>query len=283
MTPMKIAAAWLALILTAFAADSSTVTLPAAGERVFQANDLYGHINGGAELFLEFGFRELTVYDYADGERKISVEVYRMATADGALGVYLMKVGEETPHPAVPARNSWNRYQATALKGKRFIQVNNFGGDRLLEGDVVNKMRNVLLKTGDVPRPPLLNLLPLTGRVPRSERLICGLYSLQSLVTLGDGDILLLSGEVYGAAARYEDGREPAHTLIRIPYPDETAASRAFDNLTDHLDPFYSIIDRGEKSLLFRDKKGRYGLARRYGRRLDLKLNLETIDSERAR
>ncbi len=280
---MKIIVAWLALMATAFAADSSTVTLPAAGERVFRANDLYGHINGGAELFLEFGFRELTVYDYADGEQKISVEVYRMATAEGALGVYLMKVGEETPHPVVSARNSWNRYQATALKGKCFIQANNFSGDRRLEGDVVNKLRRVLLRTDGARPPTLLNLLPLTGRVLRSERLICGPYSLQSLITLGDGDVLLLGGDVYGAAARYDDGREPAHTLIRIPYPAAAAASRALDNLTENLDSYYSIVDKGEKSLLFLDKKGRYGLAQRFGRRLDLKLNLETIGSERMR
>jgi len=45
---------------------------------VFSAKDLYGYIDGGAELFFEFGFSELTVQRYRCGERELSLDLYRM-------------------------------------------------------------------------------------------------------------------------------------------------------------------------------------------------------------
>ena len=47
----------------------------------FTKNDLYGHINGGAELFLEFGFNELLVQRYEKGGEEITLEIYILWTA----------------------------------------------------------------------------------------------------------------------------------------------------------------------------------------------------------
>ena len=38
-------------------------------------------INGGAELFLELGFEQLTIQKYKDGAQELGVEAYRMTDA----------------------------------------------------------------------------------------------------------------------------------------------------------------------------------------------------------
>ena len=38
--------------------------------KVFTSADLYGHINGGAEAFLEIGFEQLTVQKYKTGRTR---------------------------------------------------------------------------------------------------------------------------------------------------------------------------------------------------------------------
>ena len=251
--------------------------LPPAGERRFTANELYGLINGGAELFLEFGFQDLVIHDYARGKDKVAVELYRMATPEGALGVYLMKVGEETPHPDLPVRNSYGRYQITALKGTRFIQVNNFSGEERLAETALSELRRALLDVEKSVGSPLLDLLPETNRIPGSERLVCGPYSLQNLYTLGKGDVLLLESRIYGAAARYRDEKGKTRTLIRIPYPDEQRAAAALDHLTANLDTLYTAVVRKENLLVFRDHKDLYGIVRRQGDLIELELKLASI------
>ena len=98
-----------------------------SGERlIFYKNDLYGHIDGGAELFLEFGFDRLTVQKYQNGDDEINLEIYQMTEPASALGIYLLKCGREKPHADVKARNTTNPYQMTMVQDDCFIQINNF-------------------------------------------------------------------------------------------------------------------------------------------------------------
>jgi len=74
--------------------------------RTFSGQDLFNQIDGGAELFLEFGFVKLRLQVYARGGSKLTLNAYEMEGPTSALGVYLMKMGRETPFPDVAARNS---------------------------------------------------------------------------------------------------------------------------------------------------------------------------------
>lgn len=56
--------------------------------RLFVGPELYRHINGGAELYHQNGFRRLAVQDYARGECEIRVEIYQMNDADGCSAVF---------------------------------------------------------------------------------------------------------------------------------------------------------------------------------------------------
>src|SRR5512135_601814 len=79
--------------------------------RVFGGADLYGYIDGGAELFLEFGFDRLTLQKFRSGKNELAVEIYRMADPVAATGVYLMKCGKATRDPSFAARHTINRHQ----------------------------------------------------------------------------------------------------------------------------------------------------------------------------
>src|ERR1035437_10095412 len=78
--------------------------------RVFTRADLYGYIDGGAELFLELGFDELTLQKYRNGANEFAVEISRMTDPAAATGIYLMKCGKETRDPAFKERHTLNRH-----------------------------------------------------------------------------------------------------------------------------------------------------------------------------
>lgn len=55
----------------------------------YQGRSLSGYMNGGAELFHEYGFVALSVQDVAvAGAGEITVEVFRMSSPRAALGIY---------------------------------------------------------------------------------------------------------------------------------------------------------------------------------------------------
>lgn len=127
----------------------------AAGRpRTFIEKDLFNHIDGGAELFLEFGFRKLTVQTYASGETEIDYELYEMSEAASALGIYLMNAGRETPWTEIPARNSSEEAQIVAIKGPFYLKVNNFAASAALRPAMIALIRSALDRL-TIPAAPI--------------------------------------------------------------------------------------------------------------------------------
>lgn len=241
---------------------------------IFVGNDLYGHIDGGAELFHEFGFNDLLVQRYADGGQEIDLEVYRMTEPEAALGIYLMKCGRETPVEGIAARSSGDRYQYTIVKGNCFIQVNSFSGDEALQPVMTALAKQMLQLIADDRPADLFTHLPPDSLVPHSERLIRGPYALQPVFTFGEGDVLQLGGRVFGVLGKYADADDSVYTQIVIPYPDSGRAASAYQNLVKNLDPYLKVLGKTESSFIFRDYRDRFGSAEISGTVLTLRVNL---------
>jgi hypothetical protein len=240
----------------------------------FAGEDLFLHIDGGAEIFHEFGFVDLVVTSYeplrfhghrlpsspdSGGQERLGLEIYRMRDATAALGVYLMKCGAESPLEGIPARHTGGCYQFTLLKGACFIQINNFGGNEANVPAMKGIALGVLAGIEDAPPDSLLRVLPPAGRVPGSERLFRGPYALEPIFTLGDGDILRLGGEICGVKADYRGDDGSTFTRLVVPYPSPALARAAFEDVAGRLDPYLALLERRPDVLLFRDSSGLYG------------------------
>ena len=62
--------------------------LPNGTVSVYNGTQLYDYINGGAEIFYEYGFEAALVQEYISSEQSLVVEVYNMTDADAAYGIY---------------------------------------------------------------------------------------------------------------------------------------------------------------------------------------------------
>ena len=242
--------------------------------RTFTGQDLFNQIDGGAELFLEFGFRSLRLQAYARGRAELTLNAYEMESAAAALGVYLMKKGNETPFPEIAARNSSEDAQLTILKGRYFVQVDNLGDRPAPRAEAAALANAFLAGVAEEPAETPLGLLPAEGRVPGSERLIRGPYALQPYFTFGEGDILSLGGRVFGALAEYRAADGSSFTRLIVPYPDEKAAAAALDYLRTHLDQYIEVTADRPDGLEFVDFQSKKGTIARSGSRLDLRFKI---------
>ncbi len=275
-------ASHLAVLLTVLAAtcalakDDSLPWTLIEPELRFSAENLDGHIDGGAELVLEFGFAELQLQRYLVGHAEVAVESYQMESPAAALGIYLMKCGGETPLSGVDARNTGNRYQLTAVKGSKFLQINNFGGESALLPAMAALAQTKLAATAAAESLAIWEALPAGDRVPGSELLIRGVFALQPIYTLGAGDILQLNSRIFGAVADYRDEAGSVHTCIVVPYPDHTTAGKAYAHLVTNLDPYLTLVHQTENMIVFQDYRDHFGSARLVGNTLQVRVNLQT-------
>jgi hypothetical protein len=254
--------------------------------REFNRNGLYGHINGGSELFLEFGFERLRLQKYHnqysnEENDEISIEVYRMESPEAALGIYLMKCGNETPLPGIEeeVRNTGDHYQILLIKGHCFIKVNNFSGKSSRQPVMVALANQTLEQLPAVKPRNVFSLLPEENRVAGSEMLIRGLYSLQAIYTLGEGDMLLLKNKIFGVTAQYQytsaehDANNHTYNRLIVQYPGENDAQHAYSHVRANLDSYIEVIEDGKQHFFFKDYQGKFGKVSLKGNILDILFN----------
>jgi hypothetical protein len=227
--------------------------------RTFIRQDLFNHIDGGAELYLEFGFEKLRLQAYTNGQAEISLEVYEMTSPAAALGIYLFQAGRESPWPEVKARNSSEDAQVAAMKGRFFVRVNNFEAAAVPDEATDDPFR----------------ILPSDGRLSGTERLVRGPIGLQPYYTFGEGDILGLDGKIFGVLADYKAADGSAYTRLLVDYGDEAAAAAAFSRLRANLDPYLKITEQSDRGFVFVDYQSRSGRVELRDSTLDLRFKMK--------
>jgi hypothetical protein len=133
-------------------------------------DNLWEYINGAAELFLTYGFSELIVADFEQGDAALTVSVYDMGRPLDAFGVFETEKPEsaEVVADVGSAAVMQAPYQGLLLKDKFYVKIEVGGGDVKAE-TLLGVMQDVAVGLpGDDGLPPRLADLPAEDRVPGS-------------------------------------------------------------------------------------------------------------------
>ncbi len=253
--------------------------------RVFAGAELYGYIDGGAEIFLELGFERLTVQRYSGRDQvgapagsspELQIQIYRMRDTIAATGIYFINCGKESPDPSFPERHTINRYQLLFKRHQYYVVVSNFQGESKLIPAMIECGRVIASHLPAEERTTVLQLLPEEDLDKSSIRLIRGPYGLGPIFTLGEGDVLQLHRSVTAVSGEYQNagGRS---TLIVVEYPEEEAAVKAFGYLRANLDSYLQVVEAGNRRLVFKDPAGKFGLVSLTGNRLSIRVHLAKL------
>jgi hypothetical protein len=182
-----------------------------------------------------------------------------MDSSLSALGIYLQKCGREAPSNSITARNTVNSYQLLAVKDRYYLQVNNFSGEERAIDAMLILANSCLEQLEQIRNVNPFKLLPLSGRVSGSERILRGPYSLQRIYTFGDGDMLKLGGQIFGFAAKYKNGAE-TYTQIYIAYSDRDEALKILQHMRNNLDSYLEVVSEKDDRFFFKDYKEQFGM-----------------------
>jgi hypothetical protein len=240
----------------------------------YNRESLSDYIDGDAELFNELGFRQLQVQQYQNGAAEIDLEAYEFDNPNGALAIYLLRCGKETPSREITARNSAGQTQIMAVKGNCFIQVINYTESDASAPVMVTLAQQSLANVTITDTTTVFDRLPSEQMQAGSERVFCGPLSLQAMYRLGKGDLLQLQGKVFGAAAKYAESDRSNYTLAVVPYADAAGAAAAFANVQKGIDPGLQVFGKTATGFAFKDRQNKYGQIELKESVIQLKLNL---------
>jgi hypothetical protein len=151
----------------------------------FNKDGLYGYIDGGAEIVLQYGFRELSVFKFTPAEetaaeKELVLEIYLMNSAQAAFGFYSTKLeGEEQGWPGIKSDHWISLGQANLVKDEFMINILAPECTDREIGEFMVALERKIPGRGTA-RPKGMRWLPREGMVPVSGRYIKGPLAAQS-------------------------------------------------------------------------------------------------------
>jgi Family of unknown function (DUF6599) len=136
---------------------------------------LFEYIDGAAENYLSYGFRELVVGNYKkEGPAAaLTVEIYDMGDGLRAFGVYSSERYPESQFLRIGGQGYWEDGSLNFVAGRFYVKLLCFDCGSGAEAELTAIARQVEKKAGgDSHLPPLLGLFPAEGLIANSEKFI---------------------------------------------------------------------------------------------------------------
>lgn len=95
----------------------------------YDGKSLWGYMNGGADLYLEYGFEGLLVQEITINGISVKCEIYKMRDALGAYGIFSVNRHKCQMAEGFKPIHCLNNYQVQVVKGDYYFSLINQAGD----------------------------------------------------------------------------------------------------------------------------------------------------------
>ena len=207
--------------------DMASLYCPKAGEAAdwrlsgetqqFEGDDLFLLINGGAEIYHEYGFVRVLAAAFQNGDgKKLNLEIYQMEDDASAYGIYTFKTA-----PGGIAVDSGDEalledYYLNMWRGRFLVTIIGFdsspetvAGLETMAAAVAGKLKRAGIK------PPVVSLLPQAGLHPGATTYLEGPLGFYNRYNIDPEDILGIRqaafgqyGDAFVLVAQYPDPRQ---------------------------------------------------------------------------
>jgi hypothetical protein len=96
--------------------------------KIFDGNSLWGYIDGGADIYLEYGFVKLTAQEVELNKSKFKVEIYKMKDAEAAFGIFSVSHRNCAKTEKISKYSCATAHQVQFAYGKFYVSVVNENG-----------------------------------------------------------------------------------------------------------------------------------------------------------
>ena len=201
---------------------------------IYSPKTLSDYIDGGAELFLSYGFQGALSLKYHDpGDNEITIDIFDMGTSADAFGVFAHS--RETIDNRIGQGCEYASGLLTFWKDRYYASI-------LAYPETAEK-RDLVLKLGrtiadaikkDGPLPPIISLLPAENLLPETVRYFHHYIWLNSFTFVSNDNVLNIGNDTPAALGKYRQSGA-AFFLLLVRYPDAARAEAAGEQFRQKL------------------------------------------------
>lgn len=217
----------------------------------FTPESLYDYINGGAELYISYNFKNVLSRTYKNSnDEEIQVEIFDMQKPENAYGVFSQQREEET--------NKFGQGSQVVLgsiifwKDNYFVSMMNHNETpQVKQGmlSIASAIDDNILQTGQ--KPEIIDYLSEQDLDASSIRFFKHYIWLNSYYYIADSNYFNIDEHVDAVLAKYNLGNPRPIALI-IEYPGNKEAQVAWENVLQEI----KALKKTEKYIMFEMQEG---------------------------
>ena len=209
---------------------------PEGPDGVYNAETLYGYINGAAEVYRSLNVRAVLARRYVkDGAPEIIVDVFDMGSFKDAFGAYHHDM-REGPEVDIGRGSEFMDGSLSFWKGCYFVSIMPFDETEDVKLAVLDLGKTIAGSIVDPgAEPDLVKLLPQKGRLTHQIHYFHDHLLLNIYYFLAEENLLHLDRETEGILARYKPESPKAASVdsssfvvLLIRYPSPAKAQKAY-------------------------------------------------------
>lgn len=227
----------------------------------YYGDDLFLYINGGADLYLEYGFDEVATGRYINYiNNNILVDIYKMSSTDAAYGIFTISSTLKGKPMKLGDQSFLYDYYLDIWKGPYFMRFTANNKNNGMIDTLLLFAKTVDLKiTINGEKPPLTQAFILPGYQISNLKYFTGIIGLNNVFNFGHGSIASFSQGLY---CNWED-----KLLFVFSYKDDNKCrewfasakgkmqmSKKFSNYTK-VDDGFTVTDKSGTFISFKPYK----------------------------
>jgi len=194
----------------------------------YNPKTIFQYMDGAAELYLAFNFRELITVRLEKHDRpSIIVEIYEMASPEDAYGVFAFE--QQDPEAKIGQGSEFGGGLLRFWKGHTFVTIFGEEPGQEIEAAILILGRRIAETIPDTGNPPqILTYLPDTALTftKKDAWFLRSHIHLNQRFFIARANILMLTPDVEAALARYDTKDGKIHILL-VHYPSTDKAIAA--------------------------------------------------------
>lgn len=202
--------------------------LTASGQdRTFNRQTLYDYLDGGAEVYLAFDFREVFTRKYTGpGGREMTLDIYDMGSPGEAFGAF--SCDRQDPSAGIGQESEYGPGLLRFWQGRYFVTVTASADDEAAAAAVLGLGKDVVKQLGPPgPKPALVSCLPAESLRPERTSFFHSVVNLNNRFFVAGENLLRLDRSTDCVIGEYGAGGAEPVTLLVVRYPDASGALAA--------------------------------------------------------
>jgi hypothetical protein len=199
-------------------------------DAVYDRKTIYDYMDGGAEVYLAFDFRNVFVRKYKGQARdEIALDIYDMGSPVEAFGIF--SCDRQDPEAGIGQESEYGYGLLRFRQGRFFVSITASGDEQRAEKAILELGKAVAPLLGPPgPIPDLLKCLPEHGLKKDRISYFHAAVNLNNRFFVASENILGLGRETDCVFAEYAASPAETGDLLVVLYPDEDRAQAAYES-----------------------------------------------------